>query len=386
MNESQQQRTNQGTHNLSIRGHLPLSPVNLALLGSDFLWFHRPDAHRPTAIVSRFEQNFGLLSLNRLEYRSQPSITQIPRATLRPQVHHGSDISFEYLIQTAWNTLSDENIQKLRHLCNVHRSFGVHFLTLVDAAAITPPSDRTDIMKDVVLYLDKLVRGIDHHKANIWFPNAEVDIGFQINNACTLAFAMRVLFYNARFRGHSMNRFLADIAHLRIDLKVSGISATDIFILEELARLRDLLWQKIDQLRTAFYANVAGQPISVRDASTPLANSEGMECPICLEPLTSSGVFTKPCQHGFCGGCLEAWINARQNASHNCPYCRTELFLGSDYHAKYMENLEVYARELRELQALLHHVLEAKASMEWLMLEIRLQEQFEEDMANRNDE
>ena len=54
-------------------------------------------------------------------------------------------------------------------------------------------------------------------------------------------------------------------------------------------------------------------------------NDHDNQCPVCMEDFSKQNpdfeVLEMPCQHKFCGPCLNEWL--RKN--HNCPVCRAEI-------------------------------------------------------------
>lgn len=52
-----------------------------------------------------------------------------------------------------------------------------------------------------------------------------------------------------------------------------------------------------------------------------LSCSDAMDCPVCMEPLTSAKSFVLDCGHRMCIGCSVEWI--KRNAV--CPLCRANV-------------------------------------------------------------
>ncbi|KAF1848048.1 uncharacterized protein K460DRAFT_426990 [Cucurbitaria berberidis CBS 394.84] len=382
MSEPNQQENVTEMHDQDI-GEESSIPIALggALAYIDTSYFSS-GTRRPTEVVSGLKEILGLTPLKRLAYESQPSAAQNPHySALFPPHMYSPDMSFVLLLETRKGVITNSNpgIAELATPTN-HR--GTNFLTLVDVAACTIEENRPETVKAAVNLIGHFVRTLENLKPR-WFPNTSTDLGGRLQACYALTHAQRVTFYNARLQGKSFQQLEADVIQLHRDMEVPiGFN-----VVQELKDLEIRFGQMLEKVNDDFNANVRlewiGEPIPVEDVSTPIEDPKGIDCIVCRWELTPPGVLTKPCQHAFCRGCLETWIHACEKASHNCPYCRTELFPKPTYRLNEPEVARNYQEEKKGLETWVRRVHKARMSIAWLRKELVLQRTYEQETVNQ---
>lgn len=117
--------------------------------------------------------------------------------------------------------------------------------------------------------------------------------------------------------------------------------------------------------------------ISVTDVSTDGENQEDMQCIICRNEISEAGVRTISCKHAYHKERLEHWIHSAEMASHNCPYCCTELFPRPEYRPKDRERVRNYEEEPERLGDQMKAHSRIYKSAAWFKAELEMQRGYE---------
>jgi hypothetical protein len=269
----------------------------------------------------------------------------------------------------------------------LHRDSGDHFLTHIDAAAAgIPPNLYTFGIRDAIEKLLCLHTTYENHKNDIWkrptnTTNETEMITSKLHNCKLDLFLRRLHFYMGRYTQKSMLEIRLSTQQMHSDLGLS-----DFDIQGELLELDALILHADGATRVELFANIemewVGPKIPIEEISTVVAGSAYIDCLICHGRIVPPGVSTKPCGHTYCKACLESWIQAAQEGSHTCPYCRTQLFPKPTYRVKDLQLQQNYEETFRSLndQAAEGRIL--ARSLAWLRAEFGLQEAYEHDLSH----
>jgi hypothetical protein len=179
------------------------------------------------------------------------------------------------------------------------------------------------------------------------------------------------MWYGARRKGESLAKHRDDLArfyqemHLPEDFQLhEALSALAKYDHRELERVDDL-WNENVELEWS------GPLIPVEDVSTPILNTDGVDCVVCRYSVTPPGL-KYACNHIYCKSCLATWIHACTPASYTCPLCRTQLLEKRDYKPKVPELAMNYEHEVRLITRRRKMVEETAKSYRWLEQELKL--------------
>ena len=337
---------------------------------------------RPQGALDSLKQAFDVDPTDRFAYRPQPVPAQVPGFEY---LQGAPDVSLSFLGRDGTLITNSSAKAFLNTLARDTHDSKTHVLSHLDAAShLTPISGSTT--SAAVSFVEGLVSLVLKYKHELWLgspvqrPFQREQIPNMVCNCMTYAFIQRLMFYDARLKGNTLAVYRRDLAQLRKDMCVPD----DFDLVHMLIELRAYIDQELERINDLWEANVqlewVGEPIPVEDISTLIEDDDEATCIVCRYSLTPPGVITA-CGHIYCKECLQSWSQACEPASHQCAYCRTQLFAKPDYAPKEPEVAMNYAHEREGQEKLVGYIRLTHKSCEWFEAELTLQQIFENETA-----
>jgi DNA-directed RNA polymerase subunit RPC12/RpoP len=254
--------------------------------------------------------------------------------------------------------------------------------TMLGTIAVLPKSSWSEAISNFHGLFMTLLASFDFNKDTMWPHEVGEDLLASRLSLCNIyVFIQRVTFYQARIHSQSLEDYMAKFGQIRKDIGIP----VDFDIAKELHDIKICYRRRLHEIQESFSEALelewVGPVIPITRISTKMENSDGVECIICGSDLSSHGILTVPCRHTYCTECLKHWIYAAQDASHTCPYCRTELFPKPKYRPKHFDGARNYQVELERYDwvSVWHSWIQKSAA--WYNAELEMQQLYEVELA-----
>lgn len=193
---------------------------------------HNLAPRRPQHILNKLRKA-GVNPTDRLAYRPQPvmtgaaSLDHMSSLTVQDACSARGDFSLGFL-QRDFPIALYKNSSIRSHLWGLTRDMetnGTQFLSHMDAAAHAPPLTG-QIASSAVHFVDVCVSHIKESAQNIWQPTTSTSkfepVPNHVRNCMHCAYIQRLMFYDARRKGHSSTAYYNTMAQLRKTIGISG--------------------------------------------------------------------------------------------------------------------------------------------------------------------
>lgn len=317
-------------------------------------------------------REFHLRPTARLAYRPEPASSDTALEDVGFTDY--SFLLFQVLVNDPHSMFDDELIERLETLRKSLSDQEVHWLTHIDVAASTPSRGWSISVKFSVKVLQDFLEVFASRKHTLWIQYP-TDLQQRLRNCETYIVAHRLVFYDGRLKGRSIEELRVARQEMRQDLGIPE----DWRIFDELFEIKTEINSETDRLSLVFEEDVKTEwvepHIPVSEFTDSINNTMDVDCSICRDNVTPPGVQTA-CGHVFCSECLASWAYACHANSHTCPCCRSQLFEQPTYRPEQSDTADDYQGQVSIMDALRLTLLVVHSSAAWLQEEIDLQKAY----------
>ncbi|KAG9193383.1 hypothetical protein G6011_03418 [Alternaria panax] len=249
--------------------------------------------------------------------------------------------------------------------------------TMLDVISALPRSKWSKDVRNFGDLFERILKVLQASRDTIWPNFGVINLMEDRLTLCKICmFIQRVISYIARLFSKSLEDYMHD---LRMAREMIGVPVN--FDLAELHDVKICYHEQRNEIQECFSGvsdlEWVSPTIPVSEVLTTIENPNEIQCIICGCELSSDDLLTVPCLHAICDGCLEHWIHAAQNASHTCPYCRTELFSKPEYRPKHVDRARNYEAQIDRLESLMIWRDFIGQSAAWFNAELAMQRLYE---------